>query len=279
MRESSFGPMLAVSGVLHVAFLGFLLYLLSFEAKKTFVAPYVQVELVGPGIQGEKRLAKPLSPLVGPPKAKDPTGLAPKKPIEPQKPTQSKEKALPKDTMPLTEKQAKPEPKPKSPAKKPPQEAQVKRRIRPPLKKEETPTEAQESLDARLENAIARIRNRLAQKGGASSGAFLPGSGTGQPVDPRLARYISEIWQRLMINFSLPPTLRETRGLEAVVIVRIGPQGETLAVSMEKGSGNPVYDQAVLRAIKESAPFPPLPETVGSSFFELGIRFRPEDVG
>jgi TonB family protein len=279
VREFSFGPMLVVSGALHVAFLGFLLYSLSFEARKPFVAPYVQVELVGPGVQGEKRLAKPISSFVAPPKAKEPLQLEPKKPIEPQKPTQPKREVIPKDAMSLPQKQAKPEPKPKTPAKKAHQETQVKKRIRPPAKTEEAPGKAQEALDSRLESAIERIRHRLAQKEGAPLGAFLPGSGTGQPIDPRLARYISEIWQRLMLNFSLPPTLREIRGLEAVVIVRIGPQGETLSVSTEKSSGNPLYDQAVYRAIKESAPFPPFPEAIGSSFFELGIRFRPEDIG
>lgn len=271
--------MLLVSGALHFAFLGFLLYSLSFETKKTFVAPYVQVDLVGPGIRGEKRLAKPLSPLVAPPKLKEPPRPEPKKPIETHKPSQPKEKLLPKDAMSLPQKQARQEPKPKTPAKKPPQEAEVKRRIHPPSKEEAAPKKADEGLDARLESAIERIRHRLAQKEGSSTGAFLPGSGTGQPIDPRLASYISEIWQRLMLNFRLPPTLRETRGLEAVAIIRIGPQGETLAVSLEKSSGNPLYDQAVLRCIKESAPFPPLPETAGSSFFELGIRFRPEDIG
>jgi len=285
MREPSIGPMMAVSGLVHFTFLALVLYLFSFETNRTFVAPYVQVELLGPGIRGENRSAKPTSPLVVPPKPKEPPKVEAKRPAEPLEALKPKPKqeAVPKDSMLLPDKLQKAKPKAKVVPEKPKREKPLRRPIRPAPKIEPKSKERQEeSLDPKLESAIERIRQRLAQQsssGGVPYGAFVPGSQTGQPVDVRLARYISEVWQRLMLSFRLPPMLGETKGLEAIAVVRIGRSGEALAVSMEKGSGIPVFDEAVIRAIKESAPFPPLPEAIEGSFFELGVRFRPEDMG
>ena len=283
MREPSIGPMVAVSGLVHFTILGLVLYSFLFETNRAFVAPYVQVELVGPGIRGENRSAKPISPLVAPPKPKEPPKVEAKKPPEPLDALKPKpeQEAIPKDSMLLPDKKQKAKPKAKVVPEKPKREEPLRRPMRP-APKIEPKERPEESLDPKLESAIERIRQRLAQRsssGGVPYGAFVPGSQTGQPVDVRLAQYISEVWQRLMMSFRLPPMLGETKGLEAIAVVRIGRSGEALAVSMEKGSGIPVFDEAVMRAIKESAPFPPLPEAIEGSFFELGIRFRPEDMG
>lgn len=282
MREPSIGPMMAVSGLVHFTFLALVLYFLSFETNRTFVASYVQVELVGPGIRGENRSAKPTSPLVAPPKPKEPPKVEVKRPPEPLEAPKPKQETIPKDSMVLPDKQQKTKPKAKVVPEKPKREEPLRRPMRPAPKIEPKSKERrEETLDPKLESAIERIRQRLAQRsssGGVPYGAFFPGSQTGQPVDVRLARYISEVWQRLMLSFRLPPMLGETKGIEAIAVVRIGRSGEALAVSMEKGSGIPVFDEAVMRAIKESAPFPPLPEAIEGSFFELGIRFRQEDM-
>lgn len=280
MREPSIAPMMAVSGLVHFTFFALLLYLFSFGTNRTFIAPYVQVELVGPGVRGEKRLASPFSPLVAPPKQKEPPKAEAKRPAEPLEKPKPKQEIVPKDSMVLPERQQKTASKAKVLPEKPKRQEPLKRPIRPAPKKE--PKEGQqESLEPKLDSAIERIRQRLSQRNPSSGvpfGAFVPGAQTGQPVDVRLAQYISEVWQRLMLNFRLPPMLGETKMIEAIAVVRIGRSGEALAVSMEKGSGVPMFDEAVTRAIKESAPFPPLPEVIEGSFFELGIRFRPEDM-
>lgn len=63
--------------------------------------------------------------------------------------------------------------------------------------------------------------------------------------------------------------------LLAVVVVRIGRDGGLLDIKMEESSGNKLFDQSCLRAVKKAAPFPPLPEDYPQRYMELGLRFRP----
>ncbi|MBZ0253377.1 MAG: TonB C-terminal domain-containing protein, partial [Candidatus Methylomirabilis sp.] len=43
---------------------------------------------------------------------------------------------------------------------------------------------------------------------------------------------------------------------------------------IESSSGNPIMDEAALRAVIRAAPFPPLPFGLGEDFVEIGIRFH-----
>jgi len=44
----------------------------------------------------------------------------------------------------------------------------------------------------------------------------------------------------------------------------------------EKKSGNALYDQMAMRAIRKAEPFPPIPKELGEDSLEIGIRFYPE---
>ena len=49
-------------------------------------------------------------------------------------------------------------------------------------------------------------------------------------------------------------------GNQPQVVFEIGRDGKVSGLEVEKSSGNPLYDQAALRAVTEATPFPPLPD-------------------
>ena len=60
-------------------------------------------------------------------------------------------------------------------------------------------------------------------------------------------------------------------GLSCVVYFRLHRDGSVRDARIEQGSGNSYFDRSALRAVRSSAPFPPLPKAFNDSF--LGIHF------
>jgi len=67
--------------------------------------------------------------------------------------------------------------------------------------------------------------------------------------------------------------------LKVVVRFNIKDTGEIAGLKIVQPSGNPSYDESVLRAVNKSSPLPVPPEVVRKDFSEVEIAFRPEDLG
>ncbi len=63
---------------------------------------------------------------------------------------------------------------------------------------------------------------------------------------------------------------------EAVIVLVIDNDGTVQKTWFEKRSGNSLYDQMALRAIKKAEPLPPLPKEWSEKTLEIGIRFHLE---
>jgi len=63
-------------------------------------------------------------------------------------------------------------------------------------------------------------------------------------------------------------------GSQPQVVFEIGRDGKIRSLAVEKSSGNPLYDQAALRAITEATPFPPLPEEFRETFLRIHLGFN-----
>jgi len=64
-------------------------------------------------------------------------------------------------------------------------------------------------------------------------------------------------------------------GLQAIVTIKIAPNGELLAMRVERASGNTLFDQSAVKAVEKVGDFPPLPEDIDEEYLEIGIRFCP----
>ena len=66
---------------------------------------------------------------------------------------------------------------------------------------------------------------------------------------------------------------QEESNLETIIVIVLTRDGVIQKSWYEKSSGNPVYDDAVMQAIKKAEPFPPFPEQAAESTLEIGLRF------
>jgi protein TonB len=62
-------------------------------------------------------------------------------------------------------------------------------------------------------------------------------------------------------------------GVQPQVVFEIERNGRIRALAVEKSSGNPLYDQAALRAISDATPFPELPKEFTDSFLRVHLGF------
>lgn len=92
-----------------------------------------------------------------------------------------------------------------------------------------------------------------------------------------LNEYYNLIWGKIKEAWTIPENLlKETVDQETIIVLIIERNGNIQKFWFEKKSGNPVYDQTALRAIKKAEPFPPLPREFDGNTLEIGIRFYPE---
>jgi TonB family protein len=104
----------------------------------------------------------------------------------------------------------------------------------------------------------------------SASGASAGGSGIkiDAPEFP-FPHYLALIQYR--IEFHWQPPFSGQEPLLATVYFKITREGELEEVKLEKSSGNPIFDQAALRAVYSANPLPPLPS--GSGLQTLGVHF------
>lgn len=88
-------------------------------------------------------------------------------------------------------------------------------------------------------------------------------------------KYISGIHSKVWARVALPTDLQGNP--EAEFMVSLLPGGELESVTMRKSSGNPAYDAAIERAIRQAQPFNvPSGDEFHRSFRRFSMTFRPQ---
>jgi colicin import membrane protein len=87
-------------------------------------------------------------------------------------------------------------------------------------------------------------------------------------------KYMSLIETKIYQHWIKPPSNIE--GKEAVLDVRLIPTGEVISIELSKSSGDPVYDQSVIAAVKRASPLPLPPVDTGlyDVFRHLNLPIR-----
>jgi TonB family protein len=136
------------------------------------------------------------------------------------------------------------------------------------------------SLDRSLDKLIPepkRTRGGSRQAGGDGEASGSPG-GRSSREDMVFRLYLPQIWKSITQQWTLPETLKGSTGLEATLILVVRRDGKILSHRFEKKSGNELYDQSLVRAIRKADPLPPFPDAYPADREEIGVRFRPEDL-
>lgn len=96
-------------------------------------------------------------------------------------------------------------------------------------------------------------------------------------AETKLSQYYSAVWAKIKKAWTIPENLLKERvDLETIIIVIIESDGKIRRTWFEKKSGNDLYDQMAMRAIKKAEPLPPIPKEIGENTLEIGIRFLPD---
>lgn len=108
---------------------------------------------------------------------------------------------------------------------------------------------------------------------------YAPSPKGGRPVGGiPIQIYQMDVEDRIKSNWSYPVALQSKTDLEAIVVLMVKRDGTILKTEMKKGSGDPIFDQSVLRAVKRSDPLPPFPEGYRKSHDEIEINFNLKDL-
>lgn len=132
---------------------------------------------------------------------------------------------------------------------------------------------AQAAANAQLNNERA---SRLAQLQGMANGEGLSnaGSGNGSGGNAASPGYPDKVRRVVKPNINYGGS---TDGLTTVVMVHCAPSGTVLSVSVVRHSSNPVWDSAVVDAVRASSPLPP--DVDGQTPGNIRITFHAAEGG
>ncbi len=102
-------------------------------------------------------------------------------------------------------------------------------------------------------------------------------SGGSSALDSRLSDYYDSIWAKIKKEWTLPENLPKGRTtLESTIVIVIDREGKIQKSWFERKSGNGLFDQRAMRAIKKAEPLPPIPREFSDNTLEMGFRFHPD---
>jgi colicin import membrane protein len=213
-------------------------------------------------------------------------------------------KAAPKKTAeevppPRVQETKKEKPKPAEKEAPPEEKVALKEATKKEPKKE--PTKDTKSESKTEESALDRVRERLIQsavdraksrtegtqkpsKGdvissgeGEGAAALGPGGrGGGVVKGMEFVIYQNQMLSSIKDNWAW---VGQKSNLKVVVHFSIKDNGEITGLKIVQPSGDPSYDESVLRAVKKSSPLPPPPESSRKDFADVELTFRPKDLG
>jgi protein TonB len=129
--------------------------------------------------------------------------------------------------------------------------------------------------EEKLSQAIEEIKKNLALKEKKELSYI-----SKEFIEKQLQIYAAFIDRKIKENWSIPKTFLTDMGdFEAVVIIRIKPNGKLSDARLEKRSGFHPFDESTLRAIKKAAPFPVPPVDLKGEELEFEIRFYSDQMG
>ena len=127
-----------------------------------------------------------------------------------------------------------------------------------------------------------RVAHRIEAPPPARSGARGAGGGGGGAqgtvrLSPELRDYFRRLEESVRNSWVLPGALvRDAAKLVVELRIVIEKDGRVSEERIERGSGNPYFDDSVRRAIRKASPLPVPPEQLrgGEDHYEVGFRFH-----
>jgi TonB family protein len=225
---------LGISVLIHLAVMISWVVFPSLSAKKVYT-PVYQVSLVTqPEPPREEKVQTPKAP----------------------EPAKKEEAVQPPKTPPPPKEAAKPEKKPAPPVK----------------KKSETQVRKKETSEKRSLKDVQKRIDAIRQKMASSEKGEEQPKVSARIAEARRNAYFDTIAAHVQANWSLLKNQMENVGtLTTDIGLQIRRDGTVTMIVIEKPSGNALFDEFAVRAVKRSNPLPPFPEEVREDRLEVTI--------
>jgi protein TonB len=250
-----------VSAVLHVVLLAVVIFGASMWSDSRSKPVYVVLAPATAAIGSPKGVTMP------PPRVEEPPAPTPAPPAELPRREAARElpsRELPaRDLPPARDSIGLPDRSLPSPSREPARPRPTDKEL--PTLASRTPTPTEAPTPPRREPA-APPPQPLGSPTGSASGA---GPLTLSVTDFPYAYYIRQVAGKIREKWDG----KAIPGQQPAVIFEIGRDGRVSQATINKSSGNPLYDQVALRAINDAGPFPPLPDDFKKPVLRIGLQF------
>jgi TonB family protein len=133
------------------------------------------------------------------------------------------------------------------------------------------------SAGSQPQGAIAGSGTGTGSAGSPTGGSPWGSSSGGSALESRLSDYYDSIWEKIKKEWTLPENLPKGKTtLETTIVIVIDREGKIQKSWFERKSGNSLFDQRAMRAIKKAEPLPPIPKEFSDTTLEMGFRFHPD---
>jgi len=131
---------------------------------------------------------------------------------------------------------------------------------------ERAAAEARKALSGQLRAGSSRNASSSANSGGAQTMGVLE-----QQYYATIVGHVKQYWQ--------PPDVKSwDRNLLAIVSISIAADGRIVSQTIEKESGDKLFDQFVLKTLEAANPLPAPPPALQKQRMEIGLRFKPNGI-
>jgi len=192
------------------------------------------------------------------------------------------EPEIPKTPVPPVPKEEKIKPVEKAKPIEKPKKDDIIEKVKKSQKEKESLKHLQQALEEiRKKAALDEIKKRVARKEReVERPTDIPSAKTSLEMESKLNEYYSLVRAKIKGAWTIPELkenlLKEMVDLETIIVLIIERNGKIQKFYFEKKSGNALYDQSAMRAIKKAEPLPPIPKELSEDSLEIGIRFFPD---
>jgi colicin import membrane protein len=114
--------------------------------------------------------------------------------------------------------------------------------------------EEERQLQAKNEQALKQQLAAEAQRMKAEQEAAAQRRAALQAKQTEIDKYMNLIENKIYQNWVMPPSTNS--GLVCELLVQLLPTGDVINIELSKSSGDPVYDQSVIAAVRKASPLP-----------------------
>lgn len=134
----------------------------------------------------------------------------------------------------------------------------------------------QQEAERAADEAIKELRSAIRESGAASTASRSSGASSRRKVQSiAVQQYASSLNAWIGSHWKIPEMLKKNRNLKTMVALTIRRDGSIVNMQIEQKSGDPFFDQSVMKALHNSSPMPRFPGVMTENSQEFILGFTP----